>query len=633
MAAPASVGRPSLRARFNRFFARRLRYQIVLPYLLLAAVFAAGGTYLFMSRAAEEQRNAFNTQLVSAVRRGGVSLASLEDQQITGLRYMLFTEGVVEAIQNKDQTQLRALLAGAAINNKFDRVLVVDGSGQLLLDWRPSAPAQAATAPVATDSGLQALIRTALQPEGERDKVSALVDSGAGPLFYTAGALRQRPTGVVGAILAGSALPTVLDKVAQDSQSALVTLYGADGQAVGHIITGTLTVPAMPALPGGWADAIRARPTDPAPFRTLILGGETFVEALGAVPAPPGLAPPAVYGVALSARARDIDLLSNLWTLVIFIGVGLLLIIWIGNLLAEQIDHPVGQLVAASEQVAQGNLEVQVPVRRRDELGTLTERFNEMVVGLRQLLFVKDLFGRFVSPEVSEQLLDGRIELGGERRTVTILFSDLRDFTYLAEQHPPEVIVDLLNEYFRQVIQAAQTHGGIVNKFGGDSTLIIFGAPVPTPDHADRALATALDMRAALEEVNAHRTQEGWQPLRQGIGITTGQVVAGQIGSESRMEYTVIGDPVNIAARLQELIKNRPGVDIVFSENTLAALADVLAWSWDELGELEVRGRQQPVQVYTLVGRGPGVAAVAGAALARDEAVEGVPSALLGQVS
>ncbi len=632
MAASAPAGRRSPRARLSHLLTRRLRYQIVLPYLLLATVFTAGGTYLFMSRTSDNQRNAFNTQLLSAVRRGGASLASLEEQQITGLRYMLFTEGVVEALQNHDPNELRALIAGAAVNNKFDRVVVVAADGSLRMDWRPDATG-AATVPVLHDTALQALIVATLQPTDDRDKVSAVVDSGAGPLFYTAGPLRQRPNGVIGAILVGTSLSTVLERVAQDSQSPLVTFYGADGIAVSHLITGTVSVATLPALPRGWADNIRARPSDPALFRTLMLGDETFVEALGAIPAPPGVQPPGVYGVALDARARDSDLLSNLGTLVILVGIGLLLTIWIGNLLAEQIDYPVGLLVAASEQVAQGNLEVQVPVRRRDELGALTERFNEMVVGLRQLLFVKDLFGRFVSPEVSEQLLDGRIELGGERRTVTILFSDLRDFTRLAEQHPPEVIVDLLNDYFRRVILAAQAHGGIVNKFGGDSTLIIFGAPVPSPDHADRALATALDMRGALDEMNAQRTQEGWASLRQGIGITTGSVVAGQIGSEARMEYTVIGDPVNLASRLQELVKNLPGVDIAFSESTLAALADVLAWSWDDLGELEVRGRKGPVRLYTLLGHGPGAQAVTAAALARDGAAEGIPAPVLEQVS
>jgi class 3 adenylate cyclase len=600
-----------------------------LPYLLLAAVFAAGGTYLFMSRASENQRDAFNTQLLSAVRRGAVSLAGIEDQQITGLRYMLFTEGVVEALQAGDGDKLQTLIAGAAVNNKFDRVLVVDAAGTLRLDWRPTAPPPVLTAGPA----LRALISAALQPQGDRDKVSAVVDDGMGPLFYTAGALRQRPAGVIGAILVGTALPTVLARVAQDSQSALVTFYGADGQALAQVITASLTVAVLPALPPGWADSLRAHPTDPAPFRTLMLGDETFVEALGAVPGPPSVPPPGIYGVALNAHARDTDLLGSLGTLVLFIGLGLLLIIWIGNRLAEQIDHPVGQLVAASEQVAQGNLAVQVPVKRRDELGALTERFNEMVVGLRQLLFVKDLFGRFVSPEVSAQLLDGRIELGGERRTVTILFSDLRDFTRLAEQHPPEVIVDLLNEYFRRVIHAAQEHGGIVNKFGGDSTLIIFGAPVPTADHADRALATALDMRAALEAVNAHRTPQGWPLLRQGIGITTGPVIAGQIGSESRMEYTVIGDPVNIAARLQEMVKTLPGVDIVFSESTLAALTDGPAWQWDALGELEVRGRNQPVQLYKLVGHEPGAPAQANATPRCEERDEDSAASLLEKVS
>jgi adenylate cyclase len=225
-----------------------------------------------------------------------------------------------------------------------------------------------------------------------------------------------------------------------------------------------------------------------------------------------------------------------------------------------------------------------------------------MVVGLRQLLFVKDVFGRFVSPEVSDQVLSGQIKLGGERRTVTILFSDLRDFTSLAEQYPPEAIVDLLNLYFSRVVQAAKRHGGIVNKFGGDSTLIIFGSPVAMPDHADRALATALEMRAALNDLNALWSRDGWRPQRQGIGITTGQVVAGQIGSEDRMEYTVIGDPVNLAARLQGMVKTMKGVDIVFSGSTREALIDPGAWRWKDRGLVSVRGRQEAVQSYNLLG-------------------------------
>jgi adenylate cyclase len=225
-----------------------------------------------------------------------------------------------------------------------------------------------------------------------------------------------------------------------------------------------------------------------------------------------------------------------------------------------------------------------------------------MIAGLRQLLFVKDLFGRFVSPEVSAQLIAGQIKLGGEQRTVTILMSDLRDFTRLSEESPPEEIVDLLNEYFGAVVKASKQYGGIVNKFVGDSALIIFGAPVTMTHHAGRALATALAMRAALVEINARRCEAGLSPLRQGIGIATGSVIAGQVGSEDRMEYTVIGDAVNVASRLEALTKTLSACDIIVSGSTVAALDNPNLWQWADLGPLEVRGKVAAVHTYRLLG-------------------------------
>jgi adenylate cyclase len=310
-----------------------------------------------------------------------------------------------------------------------------------------------------------------------------------------------------------------------------------------------------------------------------------------------------VYGVMLRTQTLDARLQETLWTMLPIFALAMALTVLIGLVLANWIDRPLTQLMIASGRVARGDLEAKVPVTRNDELGVLSARFNDMVDGLRQLLFVKDLFGRFVSREVSAKLLAGEIELGGEQREVTVLFSDLRDFTRLSEERSPTEIVGLLNEHFHNVVRAAARHGGIVNKFGGDSTMIIFGAPVEMPDHADRALATALEMDEALAEMSKHRQAEGWKPLRQGIGIDTGMVVAGQIGSEDRMEYTVIGDAVNVASRLQAMNKMFKGCDIVFSESTLKALANPQAWVWESRGRTRVRGKQEDVGIYSLLGK------------------------------
>jgi adenylate cyclase len=304
----------------------------------------------------------------------------------------------------------------------------------------------------------------------------------------------------------------------------------------------------------------------------------------------------------LKTRALDANLEQTLWTMLPVFGLGLVLIVVVGLVLASWIDRSLAPLVAASGRVALGDLDVQVPVSRIDELGVLAERFNDMVRGLRQLLIVKDLFGRFVSPEVSEKLLAGQIELGGELREVTVLFCDLRNFTELSARHSPAEIVDLLNDYFGLVVRAAANHGGIVNKFGGDSTLVVFGAPVDIPRHAEMALATALEIETALETMSARLVEAGWGPLRQGIGIATGSVVAGQIGSEDRMEYTVIGDAVNLASRLQALTKTMKDCTTLFSSSTMAALRDSDAWCWADKGSVRIAGKKDPIGIYALLG-------------------------------
>lgn len=587
----------SLFGRVVGFLTRRLRNQIVVPYLVLATIFAMAGTYLLLNSANESLHARFNNQLLDAARGAADGLTKSEIDQLAGLRAIIYTEGFGEAMSRKDRVTLLSLAAPQAANYGFDNLLVVDSTGKRLLSLSGSQDASTATAIL--PEGMSGLIAAALKPSGTRDKASSVVNTPDGPVFYTAGPVRVGNS-VTGAVLVGTDLSRLMRQLARSSLSNGAGFYAADG-APRYMLTSSDTPPSIPALPAGWYEEVLRSAEQQVRLRTLNMPDGTYVEALGAVPGVGvGGKPIGVYGVLLSTSTLDANLRQTLWTLLPLFALGLVLIVFIGNTIASAIHKPVAQLVSASNHVAHGDLDVQIPDTRRDELGVLATRFNSMVSGLRHSLVVKDLFGRFVSPEVSEKLLAGEIELGGEQREVTILFSDLRDFTRLSEQYPAHDIVDLLNEHFSNVIEAAQQNGGIVNKFGGDSTLIVFGAPMDMPDHADRALATALEMQSALERLNEHRTREGWAPLRQGIGINTGTVVAGQIGSQARMEYTVIGDAVNLASRLQSMTKDLRGCDIVFSENTLSRLEDPSRWVIENLGPIEVRGKQKPVRAYGL---------------------------------
>jgi adenylate cyclase len=207
---------------------------------------------------------------------------------------------------------------------------------------------------------------------------------------------------------------------------------------------------------------------------------------------------------------------------------------------------------------------------------------------------------------VSDAVLSGRVTLQGERKIITCLYTDMRGSTAFSEQFPPESVMAALNDYFEVIILATEAHGGIVNRFVGDEVVCVFGAPTEHPDHADRAAQTALAIRSGFTHVTARREAQGLPTLRFGIGLNTGEVVAGATGSDERQEYTVIGDAMNAGARIQALTKEFPGHNILLSEHTCAALRG--QYLLTDLGEVELRGKSRPVRVYGLAGARTGSA-------------------------
>jgi adenylate cyclase len=196
-------------------------------------------------------------------------------------------------------------------------------------------------------------------------------------------------------------------------------------------------------------------------------------------------------------------------------------------------------------------------------------------------------------------LMDGRVALGGESLRVTVLFTDIRSFTSISETMDPQNLVALLNEYFTEMVGIVMDEGGVVDKYIGDAIMAVFGAPVPKAGDAANAVRAAVRMRTALGVLNARLAARGVAPLRTGIGIHTGEVVAGNIGSERRMEYTVIGDAVNLASRLESNTKEL-GVNVLISEDTYALTRDTIVVR--PMREITVKGRNRPVMTYELLG-------------------------------
>jgi adenylate cyclase len=257
-------------------------------------------------------------------------------------------------------------------------------------------------------------------------------------------------------------------------------------------------------------------------------------------------------------------------------------------LVAMSIADPLRQLRWALGEVQRGNYNAHMQIYDASELGLLQAGFNDMVRDLSERQRLRDLFGRYVGEDVARRALERGTELGGQERDVAVLFVDLVGSTKLAATRPPAEVVLLLNEFFRVVVDTVGRHGGFVNKFQGDAALAIFGAPIEHPDASGGALAAARELHDELLPVIGS--------AEFGIGVSSGRAIAGHIGAQARFEYTVIGDPVNEAARLTELAKLEDG-HVLASAVAVSGALDAEALCWDVAEVVALRGRNAPTQL------------------------------------
>jgi len=294
-------------------------------------------------------------------------------------------------------------------------------------------------------------------------------------------------------------------------------------------------------------------------------------------------------------------ILDNLILVQLFIlAVGLVVGVITAVLVARAIVGPLQVLQEAMGRVEKNELNTRIVVTTNDELGYLSERFNSMTDGLRQGERLRELFGLYVSSEVAQAAVETGAGLGGELVNCSVMFSDIRDFTTLSEQMPPRRLVELINRYMTAMVSVIVNHGGVVTRFGGDSILAVFGTPLnPMSDHADRAVRTAIEMRQALAAFNQEETVARLPIIESGIGIASGSVIAGNVGGKERIEYTVMGDAVNLAARLEDKTKDT-GFPILVSDETYQALNEVLGMGAKPLTDVQIKGKRDRVTVYAL---------------------------------
>ncbi len=283
--------------------------------------------------------------------------------------------------------------------------------------------------------------------------------------------------------------------------------------------------------------------------------------------------------------------------MILLVLVGGVLALFLCMRMASDVSDSANELSKAMNEVEAGKLDVSLLETTTDEFADIYGHFNLMVSELQERERLRDAFGRYVARELAEDVMKHGANLGGEEVNASVLFADIRDFTAMSGKMTSQEIVNMLNQYFSAMSPAIKEEGGWINKFGGDSLLAVFGVLPPDENHIQHVIRSALKMRTALDVFNEKRQQQGQPPLRIGIGIHTGKMVVGSVGSEDRMEFTVIGDAVNVASRIEGLNK-KWGTDILVSQEVaMAAEGTVLLQA---MPETRVRGLSSMIQVYAL---------------------------------
>ena len=286
----------------------------------------------------------------------------------------------------------------------------------------------------------------------------------------------------------------------------------------------------------------------------------------------------------------------NIYLTIIVLTAVILFIYFFGKTLTT----PIIRLLGATKKIKNGDYNVKIRPAYRDEIGELTNAFVEMGQGLEEREKIKTTFGKFVNPELANMLMKKEVKLGGERKTGAIMFSDIRNFTSMSERLQPEEVVDYLNHYLSRMVACIDKTGGIVDKFIGDAIMAEWGILVTGENDTENAINAALMMRKELVEFNNSRKDNSIPEIKMGCGINTGPVLAGQIGSEQRMEFTVIGDAVNLASRIESL--NKPfGTDILISQDSYEIVKDIFAM--EKMSPIKVKGKEEPQQIYAVLGR------------------------------
>jgi adenylate cyclase len=534
-----------------------------------------------------------------------------ETRQLQTLRLIANTQGVADAVKNGDAEALRQLVLPHFINSQEEAFEILDPSGTSILSLHRASGAAPGQYESERGDAVFAgwdFVRYVLnrrQDNGE-DKNAGLALVPWGDTFYVDGPILASDGSLAGVVLVGRSLATLAREMSQDVLGK-VTLYTQDGQAVASTLSSDLA--GVQPVAAQEASSLLSGQDQSSLSRDMAVASIQYREILGPWEARGG----ADLGLLGTALPRAFLVNTNQTTsLQVFalVAVALMLVLTVGVTLANSITRPLLKVVKASSEVARGNLEVKIDSTGNDEVAVLAHSFNAMVVGLQEGSIYRDLLGRTVSPEVREQLrqtfTSGNLRLEGQEAVATVMVSSIRGFTSLAEKADPATVFHWLNEYFSELVPIITANNGVINKFDSNDMLAFFGIlpKLVSPNQsAYTACQTAVQVLSVIERLNLQRVERGEPPLSTGIGINTGMVTAGGLGTSDRLHYTIIGDSVNAAQRLEGLTRQFFNISgAVISQSTYTALGDYReCFRLEPLGPVVVKGRPEQLQVYRLL--------------------------------
>ncbi len=587
-----------------------LSLKITLPFVLLALIITLAAGYIVTRLVMESMEARYESQLKAAGKQTTDWMVHEEQRLLESVRLIANVGDVAASIELSDANALRTIVLPLAVNSQEEVLHVLNAQGQAVLSLykSPDGPvedyyATQGDASLAEEPFVQFVL--AGQSDSLGNKSAGLSESPLGVVFYIAGPVYTPEGRLVGVVMVGKTLNSLVMEMKSDTL-AETTIYDMNGFAFISTFNNLAVQPL--ALSQEEVQKIIENQSNYSMIREVDIDSTVYGEVMGPWEARHGQD----FGVIGVALGQSYQVRSSIITRIqifILVAISVLTVILTGVTISNQITKPLLQVVSASEAVSKGNLDVKVNVKSKDEIAVLAHSFNIMVQGLQEGSIYRDLLGRTVSPEIRETLRNtfasGNVNLEGQEAIATVLFSDIRDFTTLSEQADPAAVFKWLNEYFAELVPIITENGGVVNKFDGDAILAFFGILprlISPQESAVSACRTALAMLSAIERINRIRISRGDPQFTTGIGVNTGLLIAGGLGSTDRMHYTIIGDTVNTTQRIEGLTRDLCRESgIVISRATLNALGSYREeFAIEPLGFHQVKGKSEQVLVYSL---------------------------------